>query len=93
MGESARTVSKDVTIINDLGLHARSASKIAKIASRAKSTIWISKGDDKADASSIMDLLTLEGTPGTRLKITADDTADIDVLNAITKLIEKGFGE
>ena len=93
MGESAKTVSKDVTIINELGLHARSAAMIAKMASRANSLIWISKGGDKADASSIMDLLTLEGTPGTRLKVTAEDKADIDILNAIIALIEKGFGE
>ena len=93
MGESAKTVSKNVTIINELGLHARSAAMIAKLASRAISPIWISKGDDKADASSIMDLLTLEGTPGTRLKVSAQDKTDIDILNAIIDLIEKGFGE
>ncbi len=93
MAESAKKLSRDATIVNDLGLHARSAAMIARIASRAKSRIWISKGDAKADAASIMDLLTLEGTPGTRLKVTAGDAADIDILNAITDLIDKGFGE
>ena len=93
MGETAKTVSKDVTIINELGLHARSAAMIAKMASRAGSTIWISKGDESADASSVMDLLILEGAKGTRLRVTAVDSDDAHILNDIINLIEKGFGE
>ena len=93
MGEAAKTVSKSATITNDLGLHARSAAMIAKIASRAGATIWISKGNEHADAASIMDILTLEGVKGTRLKVSAEDPADADILDNIINLIEAGFGE
>ena len=84
---------KAVTIKNDLGLHARSAAQIAAIALNAKGNVWVMKSDDKADASSIMDILTLVCEKGTKIRIIIEDPADTDILNAIVDLVDNGFGE
>ncbi len=85
--------SRDVVIINELGLHARPAAGIAKIAQNAESKVWIIKDGQKADASSIIDILTFACTKGSKITLKIDNRSDSDILNAIVKLIERGFGE
>ncbi|MBT8351479.1 MAG: HPr family phosphocarrier protein [Deltaproteobacteria bacterium] len=85
--------SKEVIIVNELGLHARSAAKIAKLAQNAKSTIWVMKDRDKVDASSIIDVLTLACPKGSKIELSADSQVDIDIINDIIELIESGFEE
>jgi phosphocarrier protein len=48
-----------VVIINELGLHARSAARIAKLAQNANSKVWLIRGKERVDASSIIDILSL----------------------------------
>ena len=84
---------KVVTIINELGLHARSAAQIAKIAGNSSTNVWLKKGDKIADAASIIDILTLACEKGTRITILIEDWADIDILNDIADLVENGCGE
>ncbi len=86
-------LSRKVTIINELGLHARSAAKIAELANQATTSVWIMKGAQKADAASIVDILTLACEKGTRITIGIENKVDIQILQAITKLVESGFGE
>ena len=86
-------LSKEVVIVNKLGLHARSAAMITKIAQKASSKVWVTKDDARVDASSVVDILTLECEKNTRIFIEIDDPSDIDILNNIEKLIEGGFGE
>lgn len=85
--------SKKVVIINELGLHARSAAKIAQLAQNAKSTIWVIKDNEKADASSIIDILTLACPKGSKIALSADSQLDIDIINEIIALVERGFEE
>lgn len=84
---------KVVTIINELGLHARSAAQIAKIAGASSANVWLKKGDNIANAGSIIDILTLACEKGTRITILIEDWADIDILKDIADLVESGFGE
>ena len=93
MVRPAKTLSRNLRIINELGLHARAAAKIAKIVSPAIAGVWISKNGDKVDASSIIDILTLSCAKDAQITITVEDPADIDVLNAIEEIVENGFGE
>ena len=88
-----RKLSKDLNIINELGLHARAAAEIAMIARNARSNIWIIKEGIRADASGIIDILTLACPKGSKITIKIEDQADIDILNAIADLVEKGFEE
>ena len=93
MNRSQPALSRKVTIVNELGLHARSAAKIAELANRSKASVWIQKGDEKADASSIVDILTLACEKGTKITIRIENEADFNILEAITELVEGGFGE
>ncbi len=85
--------SKNVTIANPLGLHARSAAKIAKLVKKARSKVWIIKDKYKADASRIIDILSLAAIKDSELTLLIDDPSDIEILNDLAKLIENGFGE
>lgn len=87
------SLSRSLTIVNDLGLHARSAAKIANLAQEASSGVWMSNGEETADAASVIDLLTLACTKGTDVTVHIDSSADVDVLNRIAALVENGFGE
>ena len=86
-------ISKEAVIKNELGLHARSAAQIAKLAARARHGVWLAKGEERAPASSIMDLISLECPRGTKIVVIIDNPSDRDVLFAISELIENGFGE
>jgi phosphocarrier protein len=88
-----RGLQKTVFIKNELGLHARSAAQIAEIAIRSKGNVWIMKNEKRADASAIMDILTLVCEKGTQIRIIIEDPGDSDILNAIADLVDKGFGE
>lgn len=85
--------SKRIQIINELGLHARAAAVIAKLAQTATSPIWIIKENEKADAASVIDILTLECTKGSWIKLQSEDPADRHVLLDIIENIQSGFGE
>ena len=86
-------LSKNVTITNPLGLHARSAAKIAKLVKKAKSKVWIIKDKEKADASRMIDILSLAGIKDSKLTLLIDDPSDIDILNDLAQLIENSSGE
>jgi len=86
-------LSREVIIVNELGLHARSAGKIAKLTQNAQSTIWLTKDNEKVDASSIIDILTLACAKGSKIMLTVDSKSDVHILNEITALVERGFEE
>jgi phosphocarrier protein len=85
--------SRKVTIVNALGLHARSAARIAELARSAESSVSICKGDACADATDIFDVLSLCCPEGTELTVHVADAGDTAVLAAICDLIAGGFGE
>jgi phosphocarrier protein HPr len=93
VAEKTQKKHRYATIINDLGLHARSAAQIADIAQNSTANVWIQKEDEKADASSIIDILTLACGKGTQISIIIEDAGDLDILNAIGDLVDRGFGE
>ena len=93
MNNSSNELSRHVTIVNDLGLHARSAAKIARLVQNVKSNVWIIKDGERADASSIIDILTLACPKGTKITLTIDDSSDLGILNKLAQMIESGFGE
>jgi phosphocarrier protein HPr len=90
---SSSDLTRKVTIVNELGLHARPAAKIAQIARNASATVWVTRGPEQVDASSIIELLTLACEKGTTLTFTASDPADRHILEELVQLIESGFEE
>ena len=93
MNNSENELTRHVTIKNELGLHARSAAKIAKLVQNVNSKVWIIKDGKKADASSIIDILTLVCPKGSTITLKIDDPSDLKILNDLIQLIESGFGE
>lgn len=84
---------REVTVVNELGLHARPAARVAKVAQAACAPVWVMYGTEKADAASILDLLALGSSRGARVTITVEDPADRPVLEALVRLFESGFEE
>ena len=93
MTHSASELSREVVIVNELGLHARSAARIAELAQNSRAAVWVQKDAEKADASSIVDILTLACEKGSKIRLIIEDKADRPILEDIVNLIENGFGE
>lgn len=94
MSNTQDELSKDVFIVNELGLHARAAAKLAEIAMKARSQVWISKEQEETvDAKSIIDMLSIACAKGTRITIKIESQSDENILNDIAQLVESGFGE
>ena len=85
--------TKEVSIINELGLHARAAALMAQTAAKAASGVWIIDGDRKVDASSVIDILGLARGQGSTITLQIDDRSDQPVLDALVRMVEAGFGE
>jgi phosphocarrier protein len=85
--------SRTLRIVNDLGLHARSAAMLAKLAAGARGGVWIMKNSHTADAASLLDILTLACPKGTEITVGIDDENDLEILERIAALIRSGFGE
>ncbi|HIJ56184.1 MAG TPA: HPr family phosphocarrier protein [Deltaproteobacteria bacterium] len=84
---------KNVVIINDLGLHARAAAMVSKIVQNAAAGVWMMKDGERIDAASVLDILTLAGSKGSKIRIEIEDPSDSDILDELASLIENGFGE
>ena len=92
MKPSVKLIRK-VVITNELGLHARAAAKIAKLAEGARSEVYIVKDGQEVDATDILDIIALYCPCGVEVAVRVADPADEKVLKDITRLIETGFGE
>jgi phosphotransferase system HPr (HPr) family protein len=86
-------LSRKVVIPNEFGLHARAAARIAKLAEGARGEVYIIKDGDEADATSVVDVISLYCPPGAEVAVKITDPGDVKVLNGIVRLIETGFGE
>jgi len=86
-------LKQELTIINELGLHARPAALIAKTARKAKSDIWIEKDNTRVDAASMIDILSIACQKGSLVTLIADSSEDGEVFEEIKDIILNGFGE
>ena len=85
-------VSRNVTVINKAGLHARAASKLVELTSMFASKVQV--GHDKmVDGKSILSLMMLAAAQGTELTIEASGPDEEKALEAIVALIKNRFGE
>ena len=85
--------SKQLEIINPLGLHARAAAKLVQLSAGFASQIIISKDDKTANAKSIMKVMMLAAARGSLVTIEIDGDDEQAAMDAISALIEDGFGE
>lgn len=85
----------DLKIINPLGLHARAAAQLVRLAGSFKSNIKLMRNDNRvvADAKSILSVLTLAAGKGIELKLIVEGEDESDAFNAVTDIFARGFGE
>jgi phosphocarrier protein HPr len=93
MNKLENDLSIEITVVNELGIHARPAAKIAELAAKAVSNIWLIKNSEKVDAASVIDVLSLCGSKGTRMIIKAERPEDKIILKQIVDLFAQGFKE
>lgn len=84
---------KEVEIRNKLGLHARPASLVVKLAGKFESEIQLIKEDTEINAKSILGVMMLAAGPGQKVTITTDGSDEVEAVDAIASLIDSGFGE
>lgn len=88
-------IETEVKIINPLGLHARAAAQLVRLAGKFKSKINLVRQDNAviADAKSILSVLTLAASQGTKLQLTVEGIDENEACQAVEDLIKQGFGE
>ncbi|MBI5775427.1 MAG: HPr family phosphocarrier protein [Verrucomicrobia bacterium] len=86
-------VSKEMEIINKLGIHARPAAMFVKVANRFESDIFVAKDVEKVNGKSIMGLMMLAAGPGSVIAVEANGADAAAALNEIESLLKRKFDE
>lgn len=90
------TASKDVTVVNSRGLHARPAMQFVDVANAFRSQVTVSREGPEpieVDGKSVMQMITLEATQGTLLHVRAEGDDAQQAVEKLAELFESRFGE
>ena len=85
--------SRSVTVVNQLGMHARAAAKFVHLAARFEADVTVARDSRKMDGKSIMGLLLLAAARGSVVTISADGADEQAAVDALSDLVAGGFGE
>ena len=85
--------SRSVEVVNQLGVHARAAAKFVHVASRFEARVRVTRSGREIDGKSILGILLLAAARGTTILISADGADEQAALEALSALVESGFGE
>lgn len=85
--------TRTVTIVNQLGMHARAAAKFVHLAARFEARVVVGRPGREMDGKSIMGLLLLAAARGTTITISADGADEMAAVEALSELVSSGFGE
>ena len=83
----------EVTVQNQVGLHARPATFFIQKANEYKATIWVEKEERRVNAKSLLGVLSLGIIGGTTIKIIADGSDETEAVEGLAELVESGFAE
>lgn len=86
-------ISKELEIINKLGLHARASTKLTQTASKFASEIWIERNGRRVNAKSIMGVMMLAAAKGAMVTLEANGVDEVAAIDALSALINDCFGE
>ena len=84
---------KEVTVENQVGLHARPATFFIQKANEFKSSIWVEKEERRVNAKSLLGVLSLGIVGGTPIRIIADGADEQAAVEGLIKLVNSGFSE
>lgn len=93
IGEEETMISRNITIQNSVGLHARPATFFIQKANSYKSSIWVEKDDRRVNAKSLLGVLSLGITKGMTITLIADGADEVEALNGIEDLVTNGFSD
>ena len=86
-------ISTNTTIVNKLGLHARASAKFTKLAGSFPCEVWMSRGERRVNAKSIMGVMMLAAGIGSEVTIDTEGDQAQEALDAMLALIADKFGE
>ena len=86
-------IKKNTTISNKLGLHARASAKLTKLAGSYPCEVWLSRGERRVNAKSIMGVMMLAAGMGTEVTLETDGEREEEAMEALLALISDKFGE
>jgi len=86
-------ISKQITIINRLGLHARAAAKLVSCASGYQSSIHLQRNGQRVNGKSIMGVMMLAASQGSSLEVEVSGADETEALQALEALVNDRFGE
>lgn len=84
---------KDVLVQNQVGLHARPATFFIQKANEFKSSVWVEKEERRANAKSLLGVLSLGIVGGTAIRVIADGADEQEAVDSLVSLVESGFAE
>ena len=86
-------IKTDTTITNKLGLHARASAKLTKLAGSYPCEVWMSRGERRVNAKSIMGVMMLAAGIGSVVTVETDGPQEQEAMDALLALIADKFGE
>ena len=86
-------IKTTATISNKLGLHARASAKLTKLAGSHACEVWMSRGERRVNAKSLLGVLSLGIVKGTNIALIADGSDEKEAVDALVSLIQNNFGE
>ena len=85
--------TREITVKNEVGLHARPATYFIQKANEFKSGIWVEKEERRVNAKSLLGVLSLGIVGGTTIRIIADGADEQDAVEGLIALVNSGFAE
>ena len=92
-GDSGKKITRELTVLNRLGLHARPSALFVKVCSKYKADIWVEKDGEQVNGKSIMGLMMLAAGQGSKLTVICDGNDAEKALEEIESLIQRRFDE
>jgi len=86
-------ISASVTVVNQLGMHARAAAKFVHVATRYQARVRVARDSREMDGKSIMGILLLAAARGSTITISAEGSDERAAVDALVALVRSGFGE
>lgn len=86
-------IRKEITVINTLGVHARPAAQIVKIAAQRKASLWIEKDGERVNGKSIMGVMMLAAEKGCKIILEANGEEAEELIHELEELFRNKFNE
>lgn len=86
-------ITKEIEIINKLGLHARASAKLTQLAGKFQCEVWLTRNQRRINAKSIMGVMMLAAGKGSTVTLEADGPDEQACFDALVELIAARFGE